>query len=117
MKLTDKVLVDFDGQPMRTPDSRTTWTLRLVLLNACVQPADPNKPPRDPKEHRRRFLLAQKLHALKPGEEIDVPIDLVVHLAADINRLYGTMIAHPMNEALGVYDDLEGDKSDVGTTH
>jgi antitoxin (DNA-binding transcriptional repressor) of toxin-antitoxin stability system len=115
MKLTDKVLVDFDQRPMITPDGKTTWTVRVVLINACVQPGDPQQPPRTELEHRRRYLLAQKLHAVKPGEEIDIPVAMVVPLRRDISRLYGTMIAHPMFEALGGYDDLEEEAA--GVTH
>jgi hypothetical protein len=99
MIVKDKVLVDFDKQPMRTTDG-TIWTVRLVLLNACVQPGPVNGPPRSQEEHGQRYALAQQVHAVKEGGEIDIPIDLLAKLRDDVCRLYGTMIAFPMSAIL-----------------
>jgi hypothetical protein len=98
MIVKNKTLVDFDGQPMRTPDGQTIWTVALVLLNAAVQPADNTKPPRSRDDHMMRHLLAKQIHALKDkeGADIDVPLDLMMPLRDDICRLYGSMIAGPM---------------------
>jgi hypothetical protein len=98
MIVKNKTLVDFDGQPMRTPDGKTIWTVGLVLINAAVQPGDPTKPPRSRDEHMLRHMLAKQIHALKDkdGADIDVPLDLMMALRDDICRLYGSMIAGPM---------------------
>jgi hypothetical protein len=99
MIIKDKVLVDFDKQPMRTNEGMI-WTVRLVLMNACVQPSHPAAPIRSFEEHAQRYALAQQIHRTKDGDEIDIPADLLPKLREDVCRLYGTMIAFPMGTLL-----------------
>jgi hypothetical protein len=92
MIIKNKVLTDFDGVPMRTPDGRTVWTVAHVLMNAAVQPSDPNKPPRTEDEHLKRHAVARQLHGVAEDGDIDIPVDMVAELKADICRLFGSMV-------------------------
>lgn len=93
MKIVNSALVDMTGNVIKSGD--VDLTVAIVLVNCALSPT-PDGKTRSKSEVASRYDLALRLNALKLGESIDIPVEMVAQFTDDVLRVYTTIIAGQM---------------------
>ena len=92
MKLTNKVLSDFDGNQIMAGEE--PLTLANVLMNSAASAPDPKaETARTPEDVAKRHALAESLRKVGVGETFDLPLDVAMMLREDVTRIWVVVVA------------------------